>query len=211
MRRATPAMMTSVFILAAGAALAGCAGGSGAAPVLVPAATGVEVGFARDMQAHHGQAVEMSLQIAHRTSDPAIRRFADDIATGQQFQIGRMYGWLEVWGIPQTGLSTDWMSGPGHSSAGGMATHAPGAMADMSGMATPEEVAELGRLKGRAADVTFLRLMIAHHEGGVRMAQAALDQTAQPQVVNLARSIVHTQTAEITELRSLLRDRRADS
>jgi len=50
----------------------------------------------------------------------------------------------------------------------------------------------------------FLRLMIAHHEGGVEMATAALARTTIPQVVSLARGMARSQEAEITVMRDLL-------
>ena len=44
-----------------------------------PEESSAEAGFARDMQVHHGQAVEMSLIIRERTDDPEIRLLALDI------------------------------------------------------------------------------------------------------------------------------------
>lgn len=64
--------------------------------------TGADVGFSRDMQTHHRQAVEMALIIRDRTDDAAVRTLAYDIATSQQQQAGQMYGWLVQWGLPQT-------------------------------------------------------------------------------------------------------------
>jgi hypothetical protein len=43
----------------------------------------------------------------------------------------------------------------------------------MPGMATEEELANLRSLQGTAFDVEFLRLMIAHHQGGLEMAEYA--------------------------------------
>jgi hypothetical protein len=53
-----------------------------------PSDTSAEVGFARDMSVHHGQAVEMAFIIRDRTDDPDIRLLAYDIINTQRAQIG---------------------------------------------------------------------------------------------------------------------------
>ena len=50
----------------------------------------------------------------------------------------------------------------------------------------------------------FLTLMIAHHQGGVEMADAALARTTVPQVVSMATGIQRSQSAEITVMQDLL-------
>jgi uncharacterized protein (DUF305 family) len=57
--------------------------------------------------------------------------------------------------------------------------------------------------------VSFLNLMIAHHQGGVEMARTALAQTQQPEVVRLAQSIIDAQQGEITLMEGMLRERGA--
>src|SRR5687768_5655812 len=58
-----------------------------------PSESSPEVTFARDMIAHHQQAVEMSLILRDRTTDEALGRFALDILLTQQGQAGQMQGW----------------------------------------------------------------------------------------------------------------------
>lgn len=78
-----------------------------------PADDSADAGFARDMQTHHNQAVELSLIVRDRTTDADVRSVAYDIATSQAQQSGQMYGWLSVWGLAQTSPTTDmaWMGG----------------------------------------------------------------------------------------------------
>ena len=64
----------------------------------VPAAESVDVGFLQDMSVHHQQAVEMATWEHEHTSDPELRQLAYDIQSTQAGQIGRMQGWLELWG-----------------------------------------------------------------------------------------------------------------
>ena len=151
-----------------------------------------EAGFARDMSTHHEQAVEMALLVRDRTEDPRIKTLATDIALTQQGQIGQMQGWLGVWGLPAAGEdpAMAWM---GHPTEG-----------RMPGMASAEEIARLGELSGIEADREFLRLMIRHHEGGVPMAQAALERSDNEVVRRLAAAIVRSQQAEVELMQGLL-------
>ena len=122
------------------------------------------------MAAHHLQGVEMANLVSDHSEDPAVRGLAFDIATTQTNQVGRMQGWLALWGYSPTG--GDQMAWMGH----GMARHAHGQSGGsglMPGMATEEELANLRSLQGTAFDVEFLRLMIRHHQGGLEMAQYA--------------------------------------
>ncbi|MFF2493667.1 DUF305 domain-containing protein [Agromyces sp. NPDC058064] len=182
-----------------------------------PTTTSAEAGFARDMQVHHQQGVELAMIVRDATSDDEVRLLAYDIATTQAQQAGQMYGWLASWGLPQAGRepSMTWMTraAPGddahgtHGGTDGAAAHEPGA--PMPGLATPEQVAELRTLSGVEAEVRFLELMIAHHQGAVDMAEAVLDRSSTEVVVALAQSIVDSQTSEIELMESMLEERAA--
>lgn len=178
-----------------------------------PAGTSAEAGFARDMQVHHNQGVELALLIRDRTDDDAVRLLAYDIATTQAQQSGQMYGWLSSWGLPQAGSepSMAWMSRPGRSSerAHEHATSQQpgGAPALMPGLATPEQVARLTAASGVDAERIFLTLMIAHHRGAVEMAEAVLDRSDNRVVRSLATGIVASQKSEIDLMTSMLADR----
>jgi uncharacterized protein (DUF305 family) len=196
------------------------AAGSLSAPVAsAPSTTSVEAGFARDMQTHHNQAVEMSLIVRDLTDDPDVRLLAYDIATSQSQQAGQMYGWLDQWNLPQTspepvmtwmsrpaltggGMDHDSMESTGSPSTG---DHEPGGV--MPGMASAEQLAELKSLTGVEAERMFLTLMIAHHHGGVEMAEAVLDRSRERVVRTLATGIVTSQSSEIDYMQALLDER----
>lgn len=167
-----------------------------------PADFGADAGFARDMQAHHLQAVEMSLLVRDRTSDEEIRAVAYDIFTSQQQQAGQMYGWLVQWGLPQTSSSSPmaWVGG-GHAAA-----HV-GPDGVMPGMASAQQVDDLEAADGIEAERLFLTLMIAHHQGGVAMADAAVAQARTDEVVALASAISASQSLETRFLKDMLADR----
>jgi uncharacterized protein (DUF305 family) len=163
-----------------------------------------EAGFARDMQTHHGQAVEMSLLVDDRSNDPAIRILAKDIATSQQHQAGQMFAWLQVWGLSPTGSQPPmaWMGSEHHDTSS--ASSASGDTVPMPGMASSADLARLKAATGVEAEKIFHTLMIAHHKGGVEMADAVLARSDVDVVVTLARSMKMAQTAEITAMQQLL-------
>jgi uncharacterized protein (DUF305 family) len=164
-----------------------------------PGEGSAEAGFARDMIVHHAQAVEMAEIVRDKTESDDMRILASDIALTQQAQIGIMQGWLGVWGLPITGEepAMTWM---GHQMEG-----------LMPGMATPDEIHRLSQLPPDRADVLFLRLMIVHHEAAIPMAQAILRRTDEPEVRQLARSIVTSQWAEIENMKALVDEKVKDS
>jgi uncharacterized protein (DUF305 family) len=170
-----------------------------------PSTADAAAGFARDMQVHHAQAVELSMDVRDLTDDVEIRRLAYDIALTQSQQAGQMYGWLASWGLPQASTAPlmAWMALPALDGSG-MQHRAGVAPTTMPGYATRAQIDRLCSLSGRAAECEYLRLMIEHHRGGIEMAQAALERTRQPQVVTLATTIVRAQTAEISAMQTML-------
>ncbi len=188
-----------VAVIAAGLLLIG--GGLAVAMGLgrsdTPAADSVDAGFSLDMSVHHLQAVEMANLATTRSTDPEVRSLAFDISQTQLNQVGRMQGWLTLWGLPVTGADTmAWMGGSGHDhmSADGL----------MPGMATEDELTELRAARGTDFDVRFLQLMIRHHQGGLQMAQYGQQHATEAVVRGLARSIAATQTAETTTMAAML-------
>ena len=71
-------------------------------------------------------------------------------------------------------------------------------------MATAEQLASLQAATGVEAERIYLTLMIAHHLGGVEMADAVLVRSDERVVRSLAASIVKAQTSEVTYMRGLL-------
>ncbi|MFW5470803.1 DUF305 domain-containing protein [Knoellia sp. CPCC 206435] len=168
-----------------------------------PLDSSAEAGFARDMQTHHGQAVQMSLIVVDRTSDPAVRTMAKDIATSQQQQAGQMFAWLQLWGLKPTGSQPPmaWMGSDHHDAA---STSASGESVPMPGMASADDIRRLTAASGVEAERIWLELMIDHHRGGVEMADAVLERSDREEVVLLARSMKAAQSSEIGAMQSML-------
>jgi len=160
-----------------------------------PGESSAEAGFARDMMVHHAQAVQMAEIVRDKTESEDMRILARDIALTQQAQIGMMQGWLQVWGLPPTGIEPA-MSWMGHPTEG-----------RMPGMASPEELDELQKASPQEAEVLFLQLMIPHHEAALPMAEAVLEETDREEVERLATAIAASQEAEIHTMQELLQRR----
>jgi uncharacterized protein (DUF305 family) len=175
-----------------------------------PTSTSAEAGFARDMQVHHLQGVELAMIIRDRSTAADVRLLGYDIATTQAQQAGQLYGWLTEWDLSQAGPepSMTWMTRPGRSEAGHGHTeggHSPGD--PMPGLATSEQIAALTAATGVEAERQFLTLMIAHHLGAVEMAESVQDRANNTSVLGFANSVIISQNAEITLMESMLADR----
>ncbi|WP_348997233.1 DUF305 domain-containing protein [Microbacterium sp. BDGP8] len=172
----------------------------------VPGGSSPEAGFARDMQVHHTQAIEMAMTIYRKTEDEGIRTLAFDIATAQAGQRGEFYDWLVQWGLPQASTAPlmQWMVGhPAHNHGTQAQQPSDEELRAQMGMATPAQLAQLDAETGVAADCTFLGLMIRHHEGAIPMAQALVDLGSDPRAVQVAGGVIETQSAEIDLMRSI--------
>lgn len=150
-----------------------------------------DVNFAQMMIPHHQQAVEMATLAETRAQDPELKQMAATIKAAQQPEITRMTGWLTFWGQPTT-APTD-MGGMGH---GGMSSM-------MSGMMSAEEMAQLTASTGVDFDRMFARMMIAHHNGALQMAQQEETAGSNADAIVLAKAILKSQAAEVVTLQKI--------
>lgn len=155
----------------------------------------VDVGFLHDMRAHHEQAGQMSyIYLDLDDTAPGLRSIALNILVGQNIEIGRMIQMLRDMGRPEAAETDDAMAWMGMTTSAGQ----------MPGMATDDQLQELAASSGTAADELFVELMVAHHEGGVHMAERAAEEASLDKVRSMARSMVVGQRGEIAELRGEL-------
>ncbi|MFE0704826.1 DUF305 domain-containing protein [Streptomyces sp. NPDC058872] len=171
-----------------------------------PVSSSADAGFARDMAVHHQQAVEMSFVVRDRTTDEAVRRLAYDIANTQANQRGMMLGWLDLWGLPKNESGVEPMAWMG---MGGSGDTGPLDGALMPGMATDTQMDELRGASGREAEVLYLKLMTAHHKGGVHMAEGCVQKCSVDIERNLAQGMVDAQESEIKLMADMLKKRGA--
>ena len=176
-----------------------------------PPDDGADAGFARDMSEHHAQAVQMSQLVMQRTEDEDVRRLAVDISNNQGYERGMMGTWLDDWGLPRARgeermawMSMEDMEGHDHAAMTDLPEGVP-----MPGMASPTEIQELTDASGQEAEVLFLQLMTTHHISGVEMAEAAVAEATQPEVLLAAQKMVDAQQGEIILMRDMLAERDA--
>ncbi len=139
-----------------------------------------DIMFAQMMIPHHQQAVEMSTLAETRASSAEVKKLAAQIKAEQAPEIAQMTKWLTDSNSPTS---------MGHDMG-------------MNGMLTDSQVANLGKLKGRAFDKEFLKSMIAHHKGALQMV-SLIKNTKNAEAKKLAQDIVKAQTAEIQLMKNI--------
>jgi uncharacterized protein (DUF305 family) len=161
----------------------------------LPDPNDTDVGFLQDMRYHHEQAVTMGLIFVTRPDTmPGLRTIAREIVVGQELEIGRMVQLLRDFGeseINETDVAMTWMGDP-----------TP--LDRMPGLAAQGDLEALNAASGADADELFVRLMVAHHQGGLHMAEHAADHAGTTEVRRLAASMVIGQTNEIEEMQTLV-------
>jgi uncharacterized protein (DUF305 family) len=154
-----------------------------------PSADSADVGFLHDMRTHHENAVNLAQVELANGRDAGVKAFAEEILRFQSYEIGLMDRMLIEWGHrpeDRPDAAMQWMG-------------APVPAQEMPGIATPAEMARI-RSAGADTDAVFTALMIDHHAAGVAMAEAAVAEAGDADVVELARRIADTQRKEIAEM-----------
>jgi uncharacterized protein (DUF305 family) len=164
---------------------------------------GSDIGFLQDMRIHHEQAVNMSL-IYLDVSAPGfgegsesrgtLRLIAREIIVNQSNESGRMVQLLRIFDAAETNESDQVMGWMGD----------PTPLAQMPGYATDDQMEALQQARGNDADRLFAELMIAHHQGGIHMAEHVVDHGKSTEVAAMAASMVSAQQGEISEMEKLL-------
>lgn len=149
-----------------------------------PEHTAADTDFMRGMLVHHAQALEMAGLVGERTDSDDMPLLAERITVSQESEITLVEQWLTDRGEDVPG-------------AGDHAEHGL-----MPGMATPEQLAELGAARGPAFDALFLQLMIAHHQGALAMVDQLYTAGGglEPAVDGFAREVEADQTIEIMRM-----------
>ena len=151
-----------------------------------------DVTFMRDMIHHHDQAVQMAELVKERTNLPELVAVAGRINASQADEIAFMQTWLRERGE----------SVPDASMHRGMDMKGT-----MVGMASPADMARLATLKGADFDRLFLTLMIAHHDGALKMVDALVKKPGSaydPVLFQFTSDVKSEQKAEIDRMSALL-------
>ena len=153
-----------------------------------------EQAFLSAMVPHHESAVEMAEIAQRRAGSSVVRDLADAIVQDQRAEIAqigdihrRLFG-SEV--VPDAA-----------------AHKALGLSAEEAGMASQKGDAMDALAAAEPFDRAFVDAMIPHHLGAIAMAQAVLERAENPEVRELAQSIVTGQLGEVERMREFRRER----
>ena len=183
--------------------------------------------FIDSMVPHHQSALMMAQMAITKAPHAEVKTLARNIVRDQQKEIAQLKAWRKAWfgsanvpmdmggsmKMPATGGmdhgSMDHGSS-GMNSSGMKMTMKNGVMTmpgEMMGlpMKMKMDMGKLQRLKGRAFESAFLRMMVPHHASAVVMAQEALDTTARPQLRAMSHAIIDSQAKEIGDMRAIHR------
>jgi uncharacterized protein (DUF305 family) len=174
------------------------------APVPAPSGdTRAEVAFVQHMLVHHAQAVTMSALAPERAASERVLTLAERIALAQQGEIAQLRRWLRARGEEVPPQPADGHDEPDPADHGHLHD------ADMPGLLSGAQLAELEAADGHAFDVRFLELMIEHHRGALAMVATLEEATGghpEPTVSVMAREIRDVQRTEINRMVALLVD-----
>ena len=170
------------------------AGHSSSRGAVVATGSDADITFAQLMISHHGQAVQMADMALQQANSAEVTDLATQIKAAQDPEIGQMRGWLQQWGAPE---QMDGMDGMDHGDMDMGGQSAGGMMSDA-------DMGALGNASGADFDRMWLTMMIAHHEGAIKMAEQVKAESTNPDVIALADAIVAGQKKEIETMQQLL-------
>ena len=150
--------------------------------------TKADVEFMQGMIAHHAQAIVMSRMAESHGANPQVMKLSNKIDQSQVAEIDIMQSWLR----------RNKQFAPDTSSWRHMT---------MTGMLTAEQLGELEAAKGVDFDRVYLRYMIMHHAGALKMVEDLFNSPMAGQEVDVnvfANDVVTAQTLEIGIMQKLL-------
>ena len=140
-----------------------------------------DIMFAQSMIPHHQQAIEISQLAVNNSTNLEIKALAQSIIKAQKLEISQMKYWLSAT----------------------KSTMGMGMDMGMNGLLSANDVKTLKTLKGVKFDVAFLKAMIAHHQGALKMV-SYLNGSKNSEAKKLAKAVVSMQSAEINSMKKLL-------
>ena len=165
-----------------------------------------DVAFSSDMIQHHAQALAMVDLTLQRDLDPEVQQLAEEIRAAQGPEIETLSDWLSDWDeeVPETMRDH---TNAGHDNddvSGDMEGMDDDSEADMPGMMSADDMQALEDASDAEFQAMWLDMMVEHHEGAVEMAKTEIDDGEYKPAVDLAKSIVTSQTGEIETMKGLL-------
>ena len=143
--------------------------------------------FVQEMIPHHEQAVTMSEMVNKTEVSSELADLASEIIKTQAAEIEQMQSFLNEWEVKSDPHSGHKMSGD-----------------ESHGMMTDEDMDTLNNSSGAGFEKMWLTMMLAHHNGAVKMAETVIAEGKDSRVKTLAQNIIGAQQKEISLIKSLL-------
>jgi uncharacterized protein (DUF305 family) len=160
--------------------------------------TEADVNFMAGMIPHHAQAVAMASMAPTHASSPQVKLMCERQLVSQRDEIELMRLWLRDRGqrVPAANSTRHRMvmNGVEHDML-------------MPGMLSDEEMAQLAKARGAEWDKLFLKFMIKHHEGALKMVDELFATHGAAQgddIYAFASDVFADQTAEIERMQKML-------
>ena len=157
-----------------------------------------DVDFMSGMIPHHAQAVLIAGWAASHGARADVRTLCERQVVAQRDEIEFMRNWLRDRGEPVPAANATHhrmkMNGVEHDML-------------MPGMLSPEQLAELDKARGTEWDGRFLRAMIRHHEGAIKMVDdlfASFGALQDDDVYKFASDVYADQSTEIERMQKML-------
>ncbi len=151
-------------------------------------ASTIDKHFIEQMIPHHDGAIAMANLALQNAKRPEIKTLATAIIAAQTAEIQDMNGWYKDWfGTSVPEVSTGMMGG-GMMSQGGMHM---GGQEDMTALENASDF-----------DKAFIEQMIPHHQLAIMMANMLQSGTNRPEMQQLAKNIISSQSEEIQQMQS---------
>ena len=144
--------------------------------------------FIEQMIPHHESAVVMAKLALQKSKHPEIKTLATNIIKDQNKEIGGMSTWYKNWFGKEVSKVNTGMMGGSMMSGGGMHGGMQGEMTDL------ENASDF--------DKAFIEAMIPHHQSAIMMAQMLQSGTNRPEMQQLAKNIIESQSKEIQQMQT---------
>lgn len=151
-------------------------------------ASAIDKHFIEQMIPHHEGAIAMANLALQKAKHPEIKTLATAIIEDQTKEIQDMSGWYQDWFgnvVPKGGVG---MMGGGMMSSSGMHM---GGQEDMTALENATDF-----------DKAFIEQMIPHHQLAIMMANMLQSGTSRPEMQQLAKNIISSQSKEIQQMQS---------
>ena len=140
------------------------------------------------MNPHHDGSIAMANLALQKAKRPEIKILAKNIISAQEKEITEMQSWYKSW------FDGDVKVGNTYSMMGGMMSQGGMHMGGQQDLTTLENAVDF--------DKAFIEEMIPHHQLAIIMAQMLQAGTNRPEMLQLAKNIITSQSQEIKQMQN---------